>query len=150
MSGSSKQPEKEIYKLLTARYPAEPVWLLAALEEVQTQMGWVPEGLGRDLAGALKAGPEQLETLFSVEGLFRLEPPVAHAIEVCCGAVCSTRGGEVLLAELQQRAEGTDVRVERAPSCVGCCDRPPAVLYNGEVFPGATSDGVWQAVTAAD
>lgn len=144
MPTSSKYLEKPLHDLLVGRYPATPAYLLAALEDVQAEMGWVPDGLARDLATAFGAAPAQLESLLSMPGVFRIAPMPPRTIGVCMGAVCAAHGGEVLLEQLRQKAEGTDLCVERV-YCQGGCEAPPVAVCHGERITHATVMAAWQA-----
>jgi NADH:ubiquinone oxidoreductase subunit E len=145
MPTSSKYPNQSLQDALMKRYPATPAYLLAALEDVQAAMGWVPDGLARDLATAFGASPAQLESLLSMREVFRIAPTSACIVGVCMGAVCAGRGGETLLAELRQKAEGTDVCVEEV-HCQGGCEAPPVAVCHGERITHATVMAAWQAV----
>jgi len=131
------------------RYPAEPAYLLAALEDVQAAEGWVSESVARDLAHAFGAAPAVLASLLEMQGVFRTSPPAVRRIAVCTGPVCWQHGVEKLLEGLRQAAAGSEIRVE-AVHCQGGCDHPPVAVCDGIRVTDATVERVWQAVESAD
>jgi formate dehydrogenase beta subunit len=111
--------------------------LIPALNAIQERLGWLPreelEALSRDVRRPLY----EIEGLISFYPHFRTEPPVKVTLHVCHDLSCWLQGADQRIADLRERY-GDDAEVEVAEvSCIGRCDRPPAVAVNEHPGPAA-------------
>jgi formate dehydrogenase beta subunit len=109
--------------------------LIPALNAIQERLGWLPreelQALSRDVRRPLY----EIEGLISFYPHFRTEPPKKVTLHVCHDLSCWLQGADQRAAGLRERY-GEDAEVEVAEvSCIGRCDRPPAVAVNE--YPGA-------------
>jgi formate dehydrogenase beta subunit len=112
--------------------------LIPALQAIQERLGWLPreelEALSRDVRRPLY----EIEGLISFYPHFRTEPPAAVTLHVCHDLSCWLQGADQRIADLRERY-GDDAEIEVAEvSCIGRCDRPPAVAVNEH--PGAAAE----------
>jgi NADH:ubiquinone oxidoreductase subunit F (NADH-binding)/NADH:ubiquinone oxidoreductase subunit E len=104
--------------------------LIPALTAIQREHGWLPR------EELLKLAREARRPLYEIQGIisfyphFRTEPRPRVELAVCGDLSCWLRGSEERIAELRARY-GDDVDVEvREVSCLGRCDRAPAVAVD--------------------
>ena len=98
----------------------------AALARLQQVKGWLADADLRDLAARLEVPLYKLEEVVSFFPHFRRRPPAPVEVDVCRDMTCHLRGAASLAAKL--RAE-SGVHVHEV-SCLGRCDRAPAVCLN--------------------
>ena len=103
--------------------------LLTELLALQHRHGYVDDESLRELAGRRNVPLYRLEGLVSFYSHFRREPPAATTFQVCRDVVCCMHGGDEHAERLQAATLGKDASVERV-SCLGRCDRAPAIAAN--------------------
>jgi len=115
--------------------------LIAALEEVQAEYGYLPEE-------ALRAVSEHLgRSLVDVYGVatfyrsFSLKPRGKHVVTVCLGTACHIRGGPPLVKEFERQlgiapGETTPDRefTLETVNCLGACALGPVAVVDGHYF----------------
>jgi NADH:ubiquinone oxidoreductase subunit F (NADH-binding)/NADH:ubiquinone oxidoreductase subunit E len=109
--------------------------IVQELHKIQQNYGYLPKSELRSLAKRIQTPLYRIHEVASFFPHFHLEPGPAVEVHVCHDMACQLRGAAQLRAELEQAAEamhGT-VHVGHA-SCLGRCDRAPAVDINGLVF----------------
>jgi NADH:ubiquinone oxidoreductase subunit E len=112
----------------THAYPQQPRFLLAALQDLQTAMGCVPEAEFAALAEYFRADGN---TAAMLRPLFAVESAGRAGMAVCTGAVCRRFG---LLAAMRENGQH-DIS---ACDCLGLCNQAPAARYRGESIPHAS------------
>lgn len=118
-----------------------------ALKVVQKRRGWVSDATLAEIAGLLGMTPAELDgvaTFYS--GIYR-RPVGRHVIALCDSMVCWTLGYGSLYAHLSTKlgirfGETTsDGRFTLLPvSCLGACDRAPAMLVNDDLYGPVTAE----------
>jgi NADH:ubiquinone oxidoreductase subunit F (NADH-binding)/NADH:ubiquinone oxidoreductase subunit E len=93
------------------------------------QRGMLTPAVITDTARALGMPPHELFGIGTFYSMLSLQPR-KHVARVCDGPVCSMKAAGQLLQALQQRAD-VNWSIERT-SCLGLCDRAPAVLVDDE------------------
>ena len=101
--------------------------LIPDLHAIQREHGWLPReelvGLSRDRRRPLY----EIEGLISFYPHFRTEAPPRTEIACCHDLSCWLHGSDERIAELHaEHGVGPDVEL-REVSCIGRCDRAPAV-----------------------
>jgi NADH:ubiquinone oxidoreductase subunit F (NADH-binding)/NADH:ubiquinone oxidoreductase subunit E len=105
--------------------------LIDDLRAIQERCGYLPEAELQEYAGRCSVPLYQIQAVASFYPFFRREPPPRVELRVCADLSCHLRGAGDLLrraAELGQRSGG-EIDVS-ACSCIGLCDRAPALLRN--------------------
>jgi NADH-quinone oxidoreductase subunit E len=120
-----------------------------ALKVVQKRRGWVSDASLAEVAGLLGMTPAELDgvaTFYS--GIYR-RPVGRHVIALCDSMVCWSLGQESLYAQLSaklgiQFGETTgDGRFTLLPaSCLGACDRAPALLVDDDLHGPVRPDDI--------
>ncbi len=125
--------------------------IVQELHHIQDKFGWLPREQLLALRDRLNEGKSdrdqqtklyQLHQIASFFPHFRLEPPPAADVRVCRDMACFMCGGPELRANLDKAAReiGGGQVVVGGVSCLGQCDRPPAVMINDHVYRGKTFD----------
>jgi formate dehydrogenase beta subunit len=134
--------------------------IVQELHKIQHDWGYLPREQLLALVERLNAGKTdrreetklyQLHQIASFFPHFRLEPPPVVEVRVCRDMACFMHGGPEYRAKLEALSSeigGKQVVVGGA-SCLGQCDRPPAVVINDEVYRGKSFDGLRQLVQMA-
>ncbi len=109
--------------------------LIAALQVAQEAYGYLPREAMEAISAEFRVGMARVYGVATFYGQFRFEPQGDSTVRVCLGTACHVRGGEKLLAKMEERLgikEGgttTDRRysLERV-ACLGCCGLAPVVV----------------------
>lgn len=104
--------------------------LIDELRIIQEQHGWLPEEEIRAFCERSGTPLYQVQAVASFYPHFHLKPPPAREILVCTDLACRLRGAEEILESLKRAAQNGDTGVH-ACSCLGQCDRAPAMLVDG-------------------
>ncbi len=113
------------------------------LHAIQREYGYLPGEQLRLLAQRIQVPLSQIHATASFYPHFRLAPPPRAEVRVCGDMSCHLRGGPEVKSALQQAfgtARSEDV-VLGDVSCVGRCDKAPAVTVNGLIYSGVTGTG---------
>ncbi|MFN2494701.1 MAG: NAD(P)H-dependent oxidoreductase subunit E [Pseudonocardiaceae bacterium] len=142
--GSGRQAKVPGVEARAGRFPGPS--LIPELQAIQARLGWLPREELVALARRLRRPLYEIEGLVSFYPHFRTEPPPAVALHACRDLSCWLAGaGPARLAELAERYRAPDVEF-REVSCLGRCERAPAVAVNEYPAPIAETDAL---VTAA-
>ena len=122
--------------------------LIPALHAIQDRLGWLPReelvALSRDVRRPLY----EIEGLISFYPHFRTEPPKKVELHVCRDLSCWLLGADRRIEALRERY-GEDAEVEFAEvSCIGWCDKAPAVAVNNGHGAAAGADAMIGAALA--
>ncbi len=106
--------------------------LLPVLEQVQARIGWISEGALGYICERLTVPPADAYGVATFYGLLSMDPRPARVLHVCDDIVCQFRGGDELIAALEEQVGREDSDAGgctwlRSP-CLGQCDRAPAAL----------------------
>lgn len=115
--------------------------LIAILEEIQHQYGYLPEKALRTV------GERTGRSLVDVYGVatfyrsFSLQPRGKHLIRVCLGTACHVRGAPRIVEEFERQLEiktgettpDKQFTLETV-NCLGACALGPVVLIDGHYF----------------
>ncbi len=130
-------------------YPTREAVLIDALRIVQSHRGWVSDDALRDLAEFLHMTEADLDGVASFYNLIYRKPVGRHVIHLCDSISCWIEGYAGVRRALAARlgvdfGETTkDGRFTFLPIvCLGCCDRAPAMLVDGELHVHLTPDNI--------
>jgi NADH-quinone oxidoreductase subunit E len=115
--------------------------LIAILEKVQAEYGYLPEEELRKVAGETHRSLVDVYGVATFYKAFSLKPRGKHLISVCLGTACHVQGGPRIAEEVQRRL---DIRAgETTPdkeftletvNCLGACALGPVVVVDGHYF----------------
>ena len=113
---------------LVRKHGGGPEDMLEILKELDSQGQLNPESI-TDVARVLGLPPHQVYGIATFYSMLSLQPR-KNVIRICDGPVCSARKAAGLSQALEELAGGL-WSIERS-SCLGLCDRTPAVLVGDE------------------
>lgn len=106
--------------------------VLEILSELQEKHNHLGRDMITDVARSLNLPPEKVYGMASFYSMLSLVPREENLIRVCDGPVCWLLGSDDVRQSADQLVKGfAGWKVERT-SCLGLCDRAPAVLVNDE------------------
>jgi NADH-quinone oxidoreductase subunit E len=115
--------------------------LIAILEEVQEQYGYLPQEALRTLANRTGRSLVDVYRVATFYRSFSLHPRGKHLISVCLGTACHIRGAPRVAEELQRQlgispGETTPDRgfTFETVNCLGACALGPVVVIDGHYF----------------
>jgi len=122
-----------------------------ALKIVQKHHGWVSDASVQELARLLDMTPDELDAVATFYSLIFRRSVGRHVILICDSVTCWIMGYEDLLAHLANRlgiglGETTaDGKFTLLPvSCLGTCDRAPALMIDDELYRDLSRDRIDQ------
>jgi NADH:ubiquinone oxidoreductase subunit E len=123
-----------------ALFPREPQQLIAMLQYVQGQNGYISREAVLQIAEYLGVAEAHIYGVASFYTQFRFEKPGDHQVRVCMGTACHVQGGKILSDEIQdiigiQPGEiSPDHQYEfHEVACLGCCAQAPVVEIDGRI-----------------
>jgi NADH-quinone oxidoreductase subunit E len=143
--------EEERHEILeeAKQYPYLQAVCVDALKIVQKHRGWVSDESVRDVAGLLAMSADEVEGVATFYSRIYRYPVGRHVILLCDSVSCMIMGYEglyeYLSAKLGIKFGGTtpDGRFTLLPvSCLGDCDRAPAMMVNEELFDQLTKEQI--------
>jgi NADP-reducing hydrogenase subunit HndC len=113
---------------LASKYEKDHEALLEILKEINLADGYLKNEKVSDVAKALKIPEHHAYGVASFYSMLSLEPIEKKTIRICDGPVCRLHGSAEIEAKINDvLKDHPEWKVERS-SCLGLCDRAPAVL----------------------
>ena len=129
--------------------------IIQDLRDIQHEYGYLPDAELRALSRRIEMPLARIEEVTTFFPAFRLERrrPAAVEVRVCRDMTCHLRGAPALIVAGQKvaaelNAAGGDVEVTGV-SCLGRCDRAPAVWAERQPMPEGEHAWVYAAPDAA-
>lgn len=127
--------------------------LIEILHKAQGAFGYLEEEVLEYIAHNLKLPLSRVYGVATFYHLFSLKPAGAHTCVVCMGTACYVKGGDKVLAALEEHTgihsgETTpDGQVSLVTArCIGACGIAPAVVFDGQVAPQQTPESVIERI----
>lgn len=131
---------------ILARHGRDPANIIAILQDIQTQVNWLPEEALRYVCTELSIPLSKMMNLATFYKAFSLKPRGKHIAHVCLGTACHVRGAVRILGaverELGLRGGETDNDLQwtlETVGCLGACALGPIVVVDGEYHGQMTS-----------
>ena len=128
----------ESVRKIVESYGKRESGLIAILQDIQIEKGYLPEEDLAIIASEVKVPISRLFSLATFYKAFSLVPRGRHLINVCLGTACHVRGGVRILDKLERDLgikTGETTQNKRfsleAVRCVGCCGLAPVVVIDG-------------------
>ena len=122
-------------------YKNDPGDLIKILHAAQTEFGYLPESVQREIAKNLKISVAKIYGVVTFYSFFTMTPKGRHAISVCMGTACYVRGAEKVLDEFKKQLNLKVGGVTEDGKfsldclrCVGACGLAPVVLIGEKVY----------------
>ena len=113
--------------------------VIAILQDIQEELGYLPEEELSCVAEMLELPLSRLYSLATFYRSFTLEPRGKHLILVCMGTACHVRGSAKLVEKLERdlgikagQTTGDGMFTLETANCLGACALGPLVVVDGE------------------
>jgi NADH-quinone oxidoreductase subunit E len=121
--------------------------LIALLQKVQGELGYVPEEAIHAISDRTGVPVSEVFGVLTFYAQFRLEPQGRNLIRVCLGTACHVLGSAKILESLERhlgvQAGGTTSDVEFTLDevrCLGSCSLAPVMMVNQDTYGRLTPD----------
>ena len=94
--------DKEVVGQVVDGFGARPEMLVQILQGVMKQIGYIPEGVVRQLADTLNLSRADVHGVVSFYHDFRTTPPGKHVIKICQAEACQAMGSRDLTVHAEQ------------------------------------------------
>jgi NADH:ubiquinone oxidoreductase subunit E len=129
----------EIGRLLTDQEKKKGI-VIQALQQIQTDSGYLPENTIRELSKHLNLSMSEIFSVASFYKMFHFKPRGKKIVKVCLGTACYVRGSKKVLDAMEnafdikngETTEDLSVTLETV-GCVGCCGLAPVTTINDDV-----------------
>ncbi|MCL7453266.1 MAG: NAD(P)H-dependent oxidoreductase subunit E [Anaerolineae bacterium] len=128
------------------RHERDPANIIAILQDIQTEVNWLPEEDLRYVCAELEIPPSKMMALATFYRAFSLKPRGKHIVQACLGTACHVRGAVRILGAIERDLgiEGgqTDEDLQwtlETVGCLGACALGPIVVVDGEYHGQMTS-----------
>jgi NADH-quinone oxidoreductase subunit E len=145
-SGLQLGMDASIINTILDRHDRAPSAIIAIMQDVQSEVNYLPEGTLRFIAGELAIPASKVFRLATFYRAFSLEPRGEHTVSVCTGTACHVRGAVKVLDSLERElgisAGETDEQLNfslETVNCLGACALGPVVVVDGEYYGDMTS-----------
>ena len=135
------QGETDVVESLVHKYGAKKEALIPILQDIQSDLNWLPEEVLKAVAEKLQMPLIDVYGIASFYRTFSLKPRGKHIITVCVGTACHVRGGQRIVDEIGRRLEiapGETTQDKNftleTVNCLGCCALGPIVMIDGEYY----------------
>jgi NADH-quinone oxidoreductase subunit E len=135
------QADSDVIDSKIKEHGAKKEALIPILQDIQSDLNWLPEGVLRAVAEKLQIPLIDVYGVASFYRTFSLKPRGKHIITVCVGTACHVRGGQRLVDEVGKMlgiAPGQTTPDEKftleTVNCLGCCAIGPIVMVDGEYY----------------
>ena len=126
------RPVDEKISELAGKHQTKPEAILEMLRELQEQRGFLEADAITDIARSTKIPPASAYGVASFYSMLNLKEKTENEIKVCDGPVCWLCAGSEARQEVEQAFWGKPGWKVSRTSCLGLCDRAPAMLVNGQ------------------
>jgi len=123
------------------RYNNEESSIIAILQDVQEQFGYLPRESLLQISREINIPVSRILSLATFFKAFSLIPKGKHPIHVCMGTACHVRGAQLVLEKLERELNIKSGETTKDANfsldevrCVGCCGLAPVVMVGEEVY----------------
>ncbi len=156
-SGDSKTKSPDLLKAILDKYVDEQGALIAILEDVQEEYGYVPPDMLGPIADFLRISPSQVYAVLSFYNDFTVEKPGDTVVHVCNGPACRIRGG-LKVERAIKRALGIEPGETtsdgkftlKTSACLGLCAHAPAIQVNHDLLGHVTLERLQKVLEGKD
>lgn len=121
------------------RYGRQEHQLVSILQDVQTELNYLPKEALVDVAEGLSIPLGQVYSVATFFRAFSLNPKGRHQFHVCMGTACHVRGASRVLESLERElcicsgdtTDDMEYSIDTV-NCVGSCALGPVVVTDGE------------------
>jgi NADH:ubiquinone oxidoreductase subunit F (NADH-binding)/NADH:ubiquinone oxidoreductase subunit E len=141
------QPIDPEIAALASKHLNDPEVILEVLSDLQARRGNLEAGTIRDVGRSMRLPPSSTFGVASFYSMLNLEQKASNIIRVCDGPVCWLCGADNARKEMDEAYQGKPGWQVKRSSCLGLCDRAPALLVDEQQagpFATGTADQLTQ------
>lgn len=124
-----------------AAFKGEKNELIPVLQEVQEEIGYLPEEAMRAVARFVRVPESKVFGVATFYARFHLNPRGKHIIRLCCGTACHVRGAmkvaekvkDTLKVGVGETTEDKNFTYEEV-ACIGACGLAPVMTIDEKTF----------------
>lgn len=124
-----------------ASYQGDKNELIPVLQDVQEEIGYLPEEAMREVARFVRLPEAKVFGVVTFYARFHLEPRGEHIVRLCCGTACHVRGAAkiadkiktMLDVEVGETTEDMNYTYEEV-ACIGACGLAPVMTIDDKTF----------------
>jgi NADH:ubiquinone oxidoreductase subunit E len=146
--------DTKIIEQIVDRYDADVGMLIPMMQDIQTELGYLPPDHLHLLAKKLELPLSRLYAVATFYSSFRLAPKGAHDVTLCVGTVCYLKGSgaisEAICREFRVEPGGTTpdrIFTFQAVNCVGACAVAPVMIVDGKYYDGVTTASAIEVIS---
>jgi NADH-quinone oxidoreductase subunit E len=132
---------EEQLKTVFASYKGEKNELIPVLQEVQEELGYLPEEAMKEVARFVRVPESKVFGVATFYARFHLKPRGRHIIRLCCGTACHVRGAkkvadkvkDLLKINVGETTEDKNYTYEEV-ACIGACGLAPVMTIDEKTF----------------
>jgi NADH-quinone oxidoreductase subunit E len=132
--------EEELLEDILAFYRGNRGELIPILQDVQYNLGYLPEKAMLDIAKFIGVPASHVYSVASFYAQFRLLPLGRKRVAVCRGTACHIRGAPKILNTIEktiglkegETSDDLEYTLETI-ACIGCCALAPCIRVNRDV-----------------
>ena len=141
MTTSLPTNHSDTVRRIVADMKSRPGPLLEVLHAIQSELGYVPEGVVPLVAQGLNVSRAEVHGVVTFYHYFRRTPPGKRVVSLCRAEACQSMGADAL-AEHAKRKLGVDFHQTTADGeislepvyCLGNCACSPAAMVDGRLY----------------
>lgn len=121
--------------------------LIAALQRLQKEFGYLPEPVIDELARLTGIPPSRIYGVVTFYAQFSTVPSGRHKVFVCHGTACHVAGAERITEALEQELDVEDGETTRdmqfalgSVACMGACSQAPVMRIDEDTYGNLTAD----------
>ena len=126
---------------LIEKYHNEDGTVIGLLQDIQEELGYLPEDVLRRVSSEIDVPLSRLFGLATFYSTFRLEPMGKHYIRTCVGTACHVKGAPFIVDTIERELDikagettGDGKFTLDKVSCLGACALAPLVVINDEYY----------------
>ena len=132
---------EEQLKLVFASYKGEKNELIPVLQDVQEEIGYLPDEAMREVARFVRVPESKVFGVATFYARFHLQPRGRHIVRLCCGTACHVRGASKVATKLKDTLNvevgGTTEDMKytyEEVACIGACGLAPVMTIDDKTF----------------
>lgn len=144
----SEEIKKEIEEIYQ-HFPQKSAACIEGLKVIQKHHRWVSDEAVKELAEILEMSPDAIDSVATFYSLIFRKPVGRHVILVCDSVSCWIMGYEKIAEYLKEKLSigfGETTKDDRFTlltiSCLGTCDRAPAMMIDEDLHRDLTADKI--------
>ena len=135
---------EDVVKNAISKYGKERKRLIAILQQVQREMGYLPREAIESISKGLGLSMSEVYSVATFYHQFSLVRPGKHKIWVCMGTACHLRGNdenyrflrEILGLGPDEKTTKDGLFTLEKARCFGCCSLAPVIKIDDELYGG--------------